>query len=280
MLPAQDHWPQPGRFQSRPAIRHESHGDRRQRQKVREPEHVEIDLVDGIHPLLKAARHQNVQLWKIPGHGDAERRQQIGKTDPLRDRRQDNARHSPGAAERAPRGEHEQQLPGKRIEGPVAVRICAQIPVVMQGERIERHRERQREIGSPLHQPQDNGKKKHQHDIERQHVDVQWAKSQEQGLKQDDAGLLEEIHDAHFLGVKGVVGTDGGVENLREEDDDDEHMRDIDLPDPPQDAHARDHESGRNHRTAVDERRRVARDENENLGGVAEAVTADREPGQ
>ena len=48
MLAAQDRRPQPGRFQRRPVARHEIHGDRRERQEMREAQHVEIGLVDRI----------------------------------------------------------------------------------------------------------------------------------------------------------------------------------------------------------------------------------------
>ncbi len=57
MLPAQDQRPQPARLQSRPVLRQEAHGNGRQRQKMREPQHVEICFVDGIHPLRNPARH-------------------------------------------------------------------------------------------------------------------------------------------------------------------------------------------------------------------------------
>ena len=57
-------------------------------------------------------------------------------------------------------------------------------------------------------------------------------------------------------------------------------MRDIDLPDPAQDARGRDHEAGLQHRAAVDEGGGVAGDEDEDFGGVGKAVIADGEPGQ
>ena len=57
-------------------------------------------------------------------------------------------------------------------------------------------------------------------------------------------------------------------------------MRDINLPDSPQDARGRDHEAGLAHRAAIHERRRITGNENEDFGGVAESVVADREPGQ
>ena len=93
-------------------------------------------------------------------------------------------------------------------------------------------------------------------------------------------GWLRKCHDLHFLGVKRLLQADGNVGNFRNQDREQQHVRGIDLPDPPQDARGRNLEAGLEHRTAVNERRGVARDENEDFGGVAESVTADREPGQ
>ena len=67
MLPAQNQRPQPGRFQSGRAARDEVNRDLRQRQEVREPEHVQIGLADGIDPLLDPARQHLFKLRKIPG---------------------------------------------------------------------------------------------------------------------------------------------------------------------------------------------------------------------
>ena len=150
----------------------------------------------------------------------------------------------------------------------------------MMSEGIEQHRQRQREVGSPFHQPQDQRQKEHQHDIERQHVDVQRPKSQQQDLKQHGARVLEKFDDAHFVQVQRVADAGRDIGNFRDVDGDEEHMRQIDLPDPPHDARGRDQPAGFLHGAAIHERRGVAGDENENLGGVAESVTADREPGQ
>ena len=80
--------------------------------------------------------------------------------------------------------------------------------------------------------------------------------------------------------IQRVFETGGDVGNLREEDREQEHMRDIDLPDPAQDPRGRDHEAGFQHGAAIDERRGIAGDEDEDFGGVGKTVIADREPGQ
>ena len=56
-------------------------------------------------------------------------------------------------------------------------------------------------------------------------------------------------------------------------------MRHVDLPRAFPDAGRRDDEAALQHGAAVDEGRGVAGDEDEDLGGVAEAVIADGEPG-
>ena len=63
----------------------------REREEMREAQHIEIGLVDRIHPLFELARHQIAQLRDVPGQGHAERGEQIGERDPKRDRRGENA---------------------------------------------------------------------------------------------------------------------------------------------------------------------------------------------
>ena len=58
-----------------------------------------------------------------------------------------------------------------------------------------------------------------------------------------------------------------------------EDVRHVDLPRPPQDAGARDDEAALAHFLAVDEGGGVAGDEDEDFGRVAEAVVAERDPG-
>ncbi len=279
MLTAQDQWSQPGRFQPWPIPGQEAHGDRRQRQEMGEAQHVQIGLVDRIHPLLDDTG-QTPELRHRPGQGDAERGKQVGEANPHRHRRRQQPRQPLSPAHRAPGPEHEQQLPGQRVEEPDAIRISGQGPVEMPGQHIDQRRQRQRDVGLPLHQPQDQRQEQHQHDIERQHIHVDGAKSQQQRLDDGHVRLLEKIHDAHLFAVERVLETGGDVGNLGQEDREQEHMRDIDLPDPPQDPRGRDHDADLQHRAAIDERRGVAGDEDEDLGGVGKSVIADREPGQ
>src|SRR6185369_1072763 len=83
-----------------------------------------------------------------------------------------------------------------------------------------------------------------------------------------------------FLAVERVLETGGDVGNFGEEDREQEHVRDVDLPDPAQDPRGRHHEAGLQHRAAIDKGGGVAGDEDEDFGGVGKSVIADREPGQ
>ncbi len=141
----------------------------------------------------------------------------------------------------------------------------------MPGQDVEAGRERQRHVGPPFHQPQDQGQEQHQHDVERQHVHVDRAEAQQQRLDDGDIRLLEEIHDPHLFGVERVLEAGGDVGDFRKKDREQEHVGDINLPDAAQDARGRHHEAGLKHRTAIDEGRGVAGDEDENLGRVGEA---------
>jgi hypothetical protein len=60
MLAAPDDRAQPGRFQARPVRGDEAHRDRRKRQKMDEAQHIEIGLVDRIHPAFQPARHEDI----------------------------------------------------------------------------------------------------------------------------------------------------------------------------------------------------------------------------
>src|SRR5437660_10812562 len=56
-------------------------------------------------------------------------------------------------------------------------------------------------------------------------------------------------------------------------------MSDINLPGAPEDARAGDDKAALAHGAAIDEGRRVARNENEDFSGVAEAIIANGKPG-
>ena len=96
--------------------------------------------------------------------------------------------------------------------------------------------------------------------------------------KMRDIGLLQEIENAHFFGIERVLESARDIGDLRQIDREQENMRDIDLPGALEDARAGDDKAAIAHRAAIDEGGGVAGNEDEDLGGVAEAVIADRHP--
>ena len=224
-------------------------------------------------------RHQRRQPRKMPGQRDQKREHQIADRDRERDPRPQQPFEPLGAAERAPCPEHEQQLPGERIEVPGAARIGRQVPAELPGQRVEQHRQRERQRGVAQQQPQHRRKAGHQHDVERQHVHVDRLELQQQRLHQRHVRLLQKFQDVHFFRIERVLEAARHIGDLAHIDHEQKDMRDIDLPGALEDARARHHEAVIGHRLAIDEGRGETGHEDEDLGGVAEAVIADRDPG-
>ena len=93
------------------------------------------------------------------------------------------------------------------------------------------------------------------------------------------SGCLEEVQRVHFLDVERILEARRDVGDLGDVDREQEDVGHIDLPGPLQDARAGDDEAALHHGAAIDESRRVAGNEDEDFGRVAEAVVADGEPG-
>ena len=96
---------------------------------MREPQQIEIALVDRVEELRHPARHEPGKLREMPGH-DNEKREQ----DPGRGNGQGSFRPNPfrvfwDLSNTAPSGEYEQELPAERIEIPVSRRKRRQAPV-------------------------------------------------------------------------------------------------------------------------------------------------------
>ena len=70
----------------------------------------------------------------------------------------------------------------------------------------------------------------------------------------------------------------GDIGDLGDIDDREEHEGHVELPHPLQDARAAHDEAALQHHPAIDESRRVAGDEDEDFGRVAEAEIADGDP--
>ena len=148
----------------------------------------------------------------------------------------------------------------------------------MPGEAVQGSRRGEREGRPAQQEPQERREADQQHDVERQHVHVHRLELQQERLDERHVRVIQEVEDAHLLAVERVLEGGRQIGDLGEVDDEQEHVGDVDLPGPPQDAGARDHQAALAHRPPIDECRGVARNEDEDLGGVAEAIVADRHP--
>ncbi len=279
MLPAHHQRPGPTGLQELGVARHELQRHHRQRQEVREAQHVQVDLVDGIDHLLDHARDILAHPRKVPTERDDERECEIcngnGEGHPgMQDAGQ--ALRSPQCA---PGAEHEQQLPSERIEIPVTARIARQVPVELPGEHVKQDGGAERQGGANLQEPQDRRKQQKQNNVKRQHVHVGRLEFEQQRLDDRYVGLLEKIENVHLFRIKRVLEADRHVRYLGEIDREEKDMGDVDLPGAAQDAGPGHHEAALPHFLPVYKRRGIAGDENEDLGRVAEAVITDGDPG-
>src|SRR6202035_155830 len=115
-------------------------------------------------------------------------------------------------------------------------------------------------------------------DIQRQDVHVHRLELEQQRLDDGHVGLLQKIQDVHLLGIERVVEAGGNVGDFSHIDGEQKDMGDVDLPGPAQDTGAGDDKAALAHGSAVDEGCGVAGNKDENLGRVAKAVVADRDP--
>ena len=104
--------------------RHEMNRYHGQREEMRKPQHVEIDLVDRIDQFLQPVRHILARRGKyqVSEMRNANTRYAAATTSVTRDCSTPD--ESLGSPERAPGTEDEQQLPGERIEIPMPARIA------------------------------------------------------------------------------------------------------------------------------------------------------------
>src|SRR5262249_46658069 len=113
---------------------------------------------------------------------------------------------------------------------------------------------------------------------ERQHVEVDRAEFQENRLENRLIGVLTQAQQLHFLDQAVRVSGDGDIGDLCREGDEQQDVRDIELPDAAVDAHRGLGPAFAHHHPTVGDYRRVARDEDEDFGGIAEPVIAHGDP--
>ena len=183
-----------------------------------------------------------------------------------------------GAAHRAPGAEHEQHLPGERVEIPGAGGIGGQVPAHLARDQPQHDRDDHGEIGLAQHEPQHRREQPHQHDVERQYVEIDRLELQQQSLPQRFGGLVDEARHVEFVDHLGIAEAQRQIGDRGDVDHEQDDMGDIELPDPLGQARGADDEAAVEHHPRIDEGGGVAGDEDEEVGGVREAVIPRRDP--
>ncbi len=124
-----------------------------------------------------------------------------------------------------------------------------------------------------------NGKNSHQHDVERQHVEVGRLELEDQPLEDRLDRIVVQARDIEFVQQRRLIVALGRPADRRDVDDEQQHVCDIELPDPLQQLHRADDESALEHHLRVDESGGIPGDEHEQVRGIAEAVVPRRHPG-
>ena len=140
-----------------PVARDVAHEHHRQRQEVDQPEHVEIGFVDRIDDMDHPFRNHRIQHRNVPGHHNQERERDPDERQDQDGARPDQCRNLRGPVEAAPGPEHEQQLPGERVEVPVSSRKRRQIPVEIARQHVKDGRAEQGPARNLDEAPQDAG---------------------------------------------------------------------------------------------------------------------------
>src|SRR5919201_5969931 len=114
------------------------------------------------------------------------------------------------------RADHEQELPGQRIEVPgFTIRIAVRLPTEMQRQKIDypgdHHWQRKMASQKQEHQREDA----QQHYVERQDIEVLRLILQQQRLDDRDIGLIGKIIDAEVFVIVLMLHVEGCVKYQR-----------------------------------------------------------------
>ena len=202
----------------------------------------------------------------------------VGDAEPERGRVHDDGRRLPGAAERAPCAEYEQHLPGERIEVPGADRVGRQIPSGLPRHQPQHDRGHHGPVGLAQHQPQHRREQPHQHDVERQHVEIDRLEFQEQSLPQRFGRIVDQADDVELVDQFGIAEAQRQIADRGDIDHEQDDVGDIELPDALGQPRGADDEAAFQHHPGIDEGGGIAGNENEQVGGVAEPVIAGGDP--
>ncbi len=202
----------------------------------------------------------------------------VGDAEPQRDRRVDDGRflRAPPSAHRAPNTNSTCQANGLKYRS--ALRVGGQVPAGLPRHQPQHDCRDHGPVGLAQHDPQHRREQAHQHDVERQHVEVDRLELQEQALPQRFGGVVDQADDVELVDQLGIAEPQCEIADRGDIDHEQDDMGDIELPDPLGQPGGADDEAAFQHHPGIDERGGIAGDEDEQVGGVAEPVIAGGDP--
>ncbi len=176
------------------------------------------------------------------------------------------------------RADHEEKLPGERVEVPglivgIAVRLPAEPPRHQIDGRGDDERQRQR---AP-HQQQHEGEDAQENHVDRQDIEELRLILQQQRFDDRDLRLVDEVVDAKILAVGLVLHRQRRVTDRRREENECEDVRDVELPRPAIDVAGGGDWPLPLERLSIDGRRGIAGYEDEDLRRVGECDRVQRD---
>jgi hypothetical protein len=137
----------------------------------------------------------------------------------------------------------------------------------------------ERQVRAAHHGPQHQRRREHQHDIERQHVEIDRLVAQCQCLPDQFVRMGEEVGDVELVLVHRIVELPRGAGDLRRERQEQQDVGDVHLPGSHPEPLGGREQIARLDDRAVDVTGQITGNEHEEFGGVAEAVVSHRQPG-
>jgi len=174
--------------------------------------------------------------------------------------------------------EYEQHLPAERVEVPGPAGIGRQVPAGLPRHQPQHDGSDHGPVWLAQHHPQHRREQPHQHDIERQHVEIDRLELEEQALPQRLGGVVDQADHVELVDQFGIAKAQRQIADRGDVDHEQDDMGDIELPDALGQPGGADDEAAVQHHPRIDEGGGVSGNENEQVGGVAEPVIAGGDP--
>src|SRR4029077_7969032 len=118
----------------------------------------------------------------------------------------------------------------------------------------------------------------HQHDVERQHVEIDRLEFKEQALPKRLGRIVDQADDVELVHQFGIAETQREIADRGDIDHEQDDVGDIELPDPLGQPGGADDEATFQHHPGIDEGGGISGNEDEEVGCVAKSVVAGGDP--